>query len=111
MADYPKSPNLKPLPKAMLRVFRFDRRMAGDTIQLYLENNCSVAVCCRDCGRLVELTPPDMAERFPDRLGLTMADLMAKLTCNKDHGGCGSRDIAIWPHPYAHKWTWEPVGD
>jgi hypothetical protein len=64
---------LKRPPERMLERFRVDPQMRSDTIRLYLEKGWSLAVCCRDCPRIVEWTPPQLAERFADKLDLSIA--------------------------------------
>ena len=94
-------------PEKMLQRFRFDMDMPRDTIRLYLEKGWSLAVCCCDCPRIVEWTPPDLAERFAGKLDTTIAAVLARVAC-KGEGGCGSKNVALFPHPYDHAWTWPP---
>lgn len=56
---------------------------------------------------MVEWTPSDLLERFGDRLDLKIVDLFPKLACSGDEG-CGSQDVAVFPHAYDGDWTWPP---
>ncbi|MDQ0462949.1 hypothetical protein QO010_000697 [Caulobacter ginsengisoli] len=78
-----------------------------DTIRTLLQNGYSLGICCKDCPRLIEWTPPELLERFEDRLDLRLADLVSRLACSGD-GGCGSREVAVFPHLYDEPWTWPP---
>ena len=53
----------------------------------------------------MEWTPPDLEARFGGTLQLRIADLVPKLACTGE-GGCGSRDIAVFPHFYDGPWRW-----
>jgi hypothetical protein len=96
---------LKPPPKKELAHFHFEL-VGNDTVRTYLESTYSLAVCCRDCKRLVEITPPELEERFGSKLGLRIADIGRRLRCTGE-GGCGSDDIAVFPHLYDDPdWRW-----
>lgn len=83
---------------------RFRIEDAGqDTVGLYLARGWSLAICCRACPRLAEWTPPELEQRFGDRLDARIADIGAWLSCRGD-GGCGSRDVAVFPHAYDGSW-------
>lgn len=87
-------------------VQRFHPGQAGaDTIRTFLASGFSLAICCKACPRLVEWTPPDLERRFSDHLDLRIADLAPKLACVGE-GGCGSREIAVFPHLYDGAWEW-----
>jgi hypothetical protein len=87
---------------------RFDADQIGDdTIRTFLTKGFSLAICCRDCPRLSEWTPPQLLERFGSRLDLRIADLAKRLACTGE-GGCGSHDIAVFPHLYDLPWSWSP---
>jgi hypothetical protein len=103
-----KSSSLKRPAAHLLQQFRHDPQMQRDTIRVFLENGWSLAICCINCGRMVEWTPPELLERFRDKLDLTIADLLARLACQGE-GSCGSTDVAVFPHPYDHDWTWPPT--
>ena len=107
MAQPPKASSLKRPEARLLRQVRLDRQMQRDTIRTFLENGWSLAVCCCDCPRIVEWTPSDLAERFDGKFDTTIADLVGRVACKGD-GGCGSKNIALFPHPYDHAWTWPP---
>jgi hypothetical protein len=107
MADYPKSPGLVAPDAADLRTFKINRQMATDTVETFLKKGWSLAVCCRSCGRLAEKTPPELEAIFSGKLKTTIADVLPRLACKGD-GGCGSTDVAVWPHAYEHPWTWPP---
>jgi len=93
-------------PAAALQ--RFHPGQAGaDTVQDYLATGWSLAICCKACPRLVEWTPPELLERFGDRLGLRISDLASRLSCTGE-GGCGSDDVAVFPHLYDGAWSWTP---
>lgn len=102
MTDTPST--LKRPPAKLLQHFRLSQ-VGDDTIQTYLERGFSLAICCKDCPRLIEWTPLELEQRFGDRLGLRIADLAARLTCTGE-AGCGSHDVAVFPHAYDLPWTW-----
>ncbi|WP_296595513.1 hypothetical protein [Phenylobacterium sp.] len=95
---------LKPPPKAALERFHVGQ-VGDDTVETYLAKGWSLAICCKGCARLVEWTPPQLLERFGDRPRLRIAALVERLACGGD-GGCGSREIAVFPHLYDAPWTW-----
>lgn len=102
-ADRPPSTLKRPTAKLLSR-FRADQ-MHDDTVRVFLEKGFSLAICCRDCPRLIEWTPWDLEQRFGHRLDLRIADLAPRLACTGDEG-CGSRDIAVFPHGYDGAWSW-----
>jgi hypothetical protein len=95
-------------PAKLLQRFRISQ-IGDDTVQTFLEKGFSLAICCRACPRLIEWTPPELQRRFGDRLGLPIADLAPRLACTGEDG-CGSHDIAVFPHLYDLPWTWTPNG-
>jgi len=95
---------LKRPPKKALDRFNI-AQVGDDTIRTFLENSFSLAICCRDCPRLIEWTPPELERRFGDKLALRIATLAERLTCAGEEG-CGSHDIAVFPHLYDTPWTW-----
>lgn len=97
---------LKRPPKAALQRFHAGQ-VGDDTIETYLAKGWSLGICCRACERLVEWTPPDLMERFGDRIGLRLAVLVERLACSGDEG-CGAREIAVFPHLFDGAWTWRP---
>lgn len=99
---------LKPPPKKALQAFRVDQ-VGHDTIATFLEEGWSLAICCKACERLVEWTPPQLLDRFGAKVGLKVADLVPRLSCSGEEG-CGSREIAVFPHLYDGIWRWrKPV--
>jgi hypothetical protein len=99
--------SLKRPPKKLLQNFDLDKIDRDDTIRAYLERGYSLAICCKDCPRLIEWTPPDLEQRFGERLDLRIRDLAARLTCAGEVG-CGSRNVAVYPHLYDWPWDWPP---
>ena len=74
-------------------------RIDDDTVRVYLERTYSLGVCCRDCKRLVEITPPELEARFGAKLDLPIREIARRLRCT-GNDGCGSDDIAVFPHLY-----------
>jgi hypothetical protein len=108
MTEHPRS-TLRPPPLKALEAFHIGQ-IGDDTIGTYLMKGFSLAICCRACRRLVEWTPPELERRFGDRPGLRIADLARRLTCTGQ--GCGSQDVAVFPHLYDGSWRWpRPAGD
>jgi hypothetical protein len=98
---------LKPPPKKALERFRVSQ-IGDDTIATYLESGFSLAICCRDCQRLIEWAPPELERRYGSKLRLRIADLCERLACSGEDG-CGSHDIAVFPHLYDDAaWRWAP---
>lgn len=96
------SSTLKRPPAKLLA--RFEPKQAGDdTIETYLTKGFSLAICCRNCPRLAEWTPLDLAERFA--LNTRIVDLASRLSCSAPDG-CGSHDVAVFPHAYDGPWRW-----
>jgi hypothetical protein len=102
--DLPLASTLKRPTPAKFAKGLTGREMYFDTIGLYLRNGWSLAVCCMDCPRITEWTPPMLAERFAGKLNVTIGDLVGRVAC-KGEGGCKSKNIALFPHPYDHAWT------
>lgn len=92
-------------PAAHLLRPGIDPQMRRDTVRTYLRNGWSLAICCCDCPRLVEWTPADLARRFASTLDVSIADIAERLTC-KGEGGCGSSEVALFPHPFDGVWSW-----
>jgi hypothetical protein len=98
---------LRPPPKKELSRFHFGL-VGNDTVRTYLENAYSLAVCCRACMRLVEITPPQLEERFGSWLDLGITVIGKRLRCTGEDG-CGSDDVAVFPHLYDDPdWRWTP---
>jgi hypothetical protein len=95
----------RPTAKLLAR-FRLDD-IGDDTIRVFLTKGFSLAICCRDCPRMIEWTPADLDQRFGHILDLRIADLASRLSCTGDEG-CGSQDIAVFPHAYDGRWAWPP---
>jgi hypothetical protein len=93
----------RPPAKALVR-FHVGQ-VGDDTVRTYLENGFSLAICCKDCPRLIEWTPHEMEARFGGKLQLRIADIASRLTCAGEEG-CGSHDIAVFPHLYDGVWRW-----
>jgi hypothetical protein len=89
---------LKPPPKKALLAFHVGQ-VGTDTIDTYLKAGWSLAICCKACERLVEWTPTDLAARFATPARVPIADLAPRLRCVGE-GGCGSDEIAVFPHLY-----------
>lgn len=104
----PRSTLARP-PAELLRRFHLGQ-VGDDTVETYLAKGWSLAICCRACPRLIEWTPPELAKRFGDRPGLKIAMIAERLTCSGE-AGCGSHDVAVFPHPFAAHWSWAPPGD
>ncbi|WP_242563335.1 hypothetical protein [Phenylobacterium aquaticum] len=104
-APQPPSTLKRPAAKLLSR-FRLDD-LHDDTIRVFLAKGFSLAICCRECPRLIEWTPADLEQRFGARLDLRIADLAPRLACTGE-GGCGSHDIAVFPHGYDGNWSWSP---
>lgn len=77
------------------------------TIRTYLEKGFSLGICCRNCPRTIEWTPPELLRRFATQLDLPLKVLALRLSCTGEDG-CGSRDIAVFPHLYDGSWAWPP---
>ena len=87
---------------------RFHPGQAGaDTVRTYLTKGFSLAICCKACPRCLEWTPADLVEKFGDRTGVKIADIAARLSCGGEEG-CGSKEVAGFPHPYDGAWSWTP---
>ncbi len=97
---------LKRPSEKLLQNFRVSQ-VGDDTVGLFLEEGFSLAICCRACPRLSEWTPLDLDAKFGHRPDLRIADLASRLSCTGDEG-CGSHDVAVFPHLYDGPWTWAP---
>lgn len=103
---HPPSTLRRPTAKQLQRFRLTD--IGDDTIGGYLEKGFSLAICCRECPRLIEWTPPELERRFGDRLELRIVDVASRLSCAGEEG-CGSREVAVFPHLYDGKWSWPPT--
>jgi hypothetical protein len=97
---------LKRPPQKLIDRFHVGQ-VGNDTIGEYLEKGWSLVICCQACPKLAEWTPPELVKRFVDNQRLQIADLVPHLVC-KGVGGCGSKDIAVFPHAYDGDWAWPP---
>ena len=93
-------------PDRVLRSFSIGQ-IGTAPVRTYLRNGYSLAICCRDCPRLIEWTPPEMEAKFGHRLDLRIADIAARLSCTGE-SGCGAHDVAVFPHLYDLPWKWTP---
>ena len=102
-------PTLKRPADHLIR--RFDVAMVGDrTIGMLLEKGFSLIICCKDCPRMVEWTPPELQQRFANRPNLKLADLVPRLSCTGEEG-CGSQEVAVFPQLFDGAWRWPPPED
>lgn len=95
---------LKAPPKKAVQAFHVGQ-VGDDTVADYLAKGWSLAICCKACERLVEWTPPELARRFGDRPQVRIAAVIARLACAGETG-CGSKEIAAFPHLYDGRWIW-----
>ncbi len=105
MSDRSPSTIKRPPEKLISRAYA--AQAGADTVRTYLMNGWSLGIACKNCPRLVEWTPSDLLERFGDRLDLRIALLVPKLACSGPDG-CGSREVAVFPHPYDGEWRYAP---
>ena len=101
MAAGVKSTLKMPPAKALAR-YHHDQ-IGVHTVGDYLGKGFSLAICCRGCSRLIEWTPYDLVGRYGDRRDLRIAAIAKRLKCSGDEG-CGSEDIAVFPHLYDGEW-------
>jgi hypothetical protein len=76
-------------------------------VRTYLARGYSLAICCKDCPRIIEWTPTVLERRFGETLGLGIVDIARRLKCTGAEG-CGSGRIAVFPHLYDGRWSWSP---
>lgn len=101
--NYPTSTLRRP-PTHLLKAFKISH-VGNDTIRSYLQNGRSLAICCKDCPRMIEWTPPELERRFP--LQTRIADIAARLSCSGP-GGCGAKEVAVFEHFYDLPYKWTP---
>ncbi|QUD90316.1 hypothetical protein [Phenylobacterium montanum] len=106
MAKTDPPSTLKRPPAKMIAGFHA-RQVGADTVRTFLQNGWSLAICCKACPRVVEWTPPRLQAIFAERLDLKIAALAPRLACTGEDG-CGSREVAVFPHAYDGDWTWPP---
>jgi len=88
---------------------RFDvSKMPHRTIRMLVAKGFSLAICCKQCSRMIEWTPQDLVDRFGSKLDLPLAELVPKLACT-GREGCGSKEVAVFPHFYDGEWRWPPA--
>jgi hypothetical protein len=63
---YPTSTLERPAER-LLKNFKVSQ-VGNDTIGTYLRGARSLAICCKDCPRMIEWTPPELERRFPPHL-------------------------------------------
>jgi hypothetical protein len=95
---------LKRPPAKALQRFHVGQ-VGDDTVRTFLTCGWSLAICCKECPRLIEWTPRELQERFGATLALRIDELAKRLSCAGDEG-CGSRDIAVFPHAFDGEWSW-----
>ncbi len=83
-------------------------QVKDQTIRGHLEKGFSLAICCKGCLRTIEWTPPMLLAKFGNRLDLKLSELVPRLSC-AGADGCGSKDIAVFPHLYDGRWAWSPA--
>lgn len=105
MSNRPPSTLERP-PEQLIRRFHLGQ-VGTDTVRNFLIKGYSLAICCRECPRLIEWTPEDLVEKFGDRTHVKIADIAARLSCNGEEV-CGSTDVAVFPHHYDGLWSWAP---
>jgi hypothetical protein len=79
------------------------RQLGDDRIADYLAKGWSLGIVCKDCRRLIEWTPPVLEQRFGTKPRSRIADIAERLKCSWDDG-CGSANIAVFPHAYDQDW-------
>jgi hypothetical protein len=70
--------------------------VGAHTVGDYLDRGYGLLICCKECERTVSWSPQDLADKFGDKRGLRLADLVPRLSC-AGSDGCGSRDVAVFP--------------
>lgn len=105
MSERPPS-TLKRPREQLIRRFHLGQ-VGNDTVRTFLMKGYSLAICCKDCPRCLEWTPEDLVKKFGDRSHVRIADIAARLSCSGEEG-CGSKEIAVFPHLYDGPWSWTP---
>ncbi|MGH1558244.1 hypothetical protein ACRAWD_11430 [Caulobacter segnis] len=62
----PPSTLKRPL-EALIRRFHLGQ-VGNDTVRTFLTKGYSLAICCRECPRIIEWTPEDLLEKFEHRV-------------------------------------------
>jgi hypothetical protein len=79
-------------PQAWLDNFQL-KHLGRDTVGDYIAKRFSLCIYCVDCPRVIEWTPAELTNRFYQRPGLRIAELVPRLICT-----CKSTRIAVGPH-------------
>ncbi|MFC5343410.1 hypothetical protein ACETK8_20420 (plasmid) [Brevundimonas staleyi] len=88
---------------------KFDVWQVKDrSIRSLLAKGYSLAICCKQCPRMIEWTPQELLQKFEGKLDVQLADLVPRLSCTGEEG-CGSREVAVFPHLYEGEWRWPPT--
>lgn len=82
-------------PKRMIDAFR-PAMIQDDDIAWLVRRGMSLVICCRNCPRMVEWTPADLAGRFAGKGGVKLRALHPRLSCSGPDG-CGAGDVALFP--------------
>ena len=109
MSELDPRSTLKRPPEKLVQKAKLSH-IGDDTVRTFLTNGYSLAICCKDCPRVVEWTPPQLLERFSSKLDVGIAQLAERLSCSGE-GGCGSHKIAVFPHLYDLPWSWCEPGE
>lgn len=89
---FPEDPDVLKRPaQKWLDGFRLEH-VGRDTVGSYIERRFSLCIFCVECPRVSEWMPAELAARFGERPGVTIADIVSRLTC-----ACGSHKIAVGP--------------
>lgn len=75
--DKPHSTMERPDEKLISRFAPWQVR--DRTIRNYLEKGFSLGICCRNCPRTIEWTPPELLQRFANWLDLPLTELVPRL--------------------------------
>ena len=86
----------------LIRSFR-TAMVGADTVGAYLSAGHSLVICCKDCPRIIEWTPPELERRFAATPQLRLTSLVPRLSCTGDFG-CGSKEVAVFPQLYDGAW-------
>ncbi len=101
---------IRPPPKKWLAHWHVGL-IDDDTVRDLLERGESLGFYCRGCRRLVEITPPELEEKFGTKLGARIRNIAPRLRCSGEDG-CRSDDIAVFPHLYDDAaWRWAPPAE
>ncbi len=98
------TPQIERPPEKWIRAFR-PGMVGRDRIRDLLKDGFSLVICCKDCPRMVEWTPPELADRFAGKVDLPLIELIPRLTCAGE-SGCGSPEIAVFPNFWPGDWRW-----